>query len=111
MIITIKQRIDCKDIEIETCSENILTALGHDETLKLKAEHPTDSVHGSVTVIHHDLPDEHIIAIELYEKTEQPTAATIHGEIVGRESTLQACETMPTITEFQKRLKTFFPVD
>ena len=111
MIITIKQQIDCKDIEIGICSENILTALGHSETFRLKAEHPTDSVHGSVTVIHNDLPDEHIIAIELYEQTEQPTAATIHGEIVGRQSTLQVCETMPTITEFKKRLKTFFLID
>ena len=36
------------------CCNAVLTALGHSPTFKLKADSPTDTVHGAVTIIHCD---------------------------------------------------------
>jgi hypothetical protein len=36
------------------CCDAVLTALGHSPTFKLKADSPTDTVHGAVTIIHCD---------------------------------------------------------
>lgn len=36
------------------CCDAVLTALGHSSTFKLKADLPTDTVHGAVTIIHCD---------------------------------------------------------
>lgn len=36
------------------CCDAVLIALGHSSTFKLKADLPTDTVHGAVTIIHCD---------------------------------------------------------
>lgn len=53
------------------CSNALLEKLGHGPTFKLMADHPGDSVHGSLSVLHN--PGDHLIIIELYDQDEAPT--------------------------------------
>jgi hypothetical protein len=54
-----------------TCSERILSDLGNGPGFKLRAEHPSDSVHGSISILH--LDGNHILTVELYDIEDPPT--------------------------------------
>ena len=104
MVIVIEQNIDCENISLQECSDNILAALGHGVGLKLKADKADDTVNGFVTIIHNDRPLKHLIEIHLYEETEAPTAVMVRGVLVGRQTTLAKLKTMPTEKELSDKL-------
>ena len=90
--------VDCTSITGEACSDNCLTALGHGPDFNLKCEVPTDTIHGSVSIIHNDRPLPHIFMIEVYEEDEAPTSV--------RESTLARTAVMPTEQDLINKLET-----
>ena len=106
MIVTHKVRIDCTSMTGEECSDLCLTALGHGTDFKLKASSPTDTLHGSVSIIHNDSLLPHIFSIEVYETNEAPTAVTSHGITMGRQSTLARPAVMPTEQDLINKLET-----
>lgn len=77
---TFEQVIDCSGMTAAACSDNLLKALGHCETLKLKATHPGDIVHGSVSIVHNLPPLTHEVTVEIYGTDEEPNEshATSH---------------------------------
>ena len=106
MIVTHKVRIDCTSMTGEECSDLCLTALGHGTDFKLKASSPTDTLHGSVSIIHNDSLLPHIFSIEVYETNEAPTSVTSHGITMGRQSTLARPAVMPTEQDLINKLET-----
>lgn len=104
MKINISKSIDCVGKTSEACSDDVLTALGHGAAFTLKAEVPTDTVHGSVTILHCDPPELHAITVEIYEVYEAPPAISAHGLIQGRQSTFRRPDPMPTERIIKSRL-------
>ena len=98
--------IDCSAISAMECSEAILVALEHGTGFLLKTNTPTDIVHGSVSIVHTDPPEPHIITVDVYETDEAPTATMVHGELVGRKSTLKRPDPMPTEQAIKDRIDT-----
>ena len=90
--------IDCTSMTGEACSDLCLAALGHGTDFNLKALASTDTLHGSVSIIHNDSPLPHIFSIEVYETDEAPTT--------GRESTLKRPTVMPTEQGLKDKLET-----
>ena len=106
MIVTHEVMIDCTSMTGEECSDLCLTALGHGTDFNLKASSLTDTLHGSVSIIHNDSPLPHIFSIEVYETNEAPTAVTSHGITMGRQSTLARPAVMPTEQDLINKLET-----
>ena len=96
--------IDCTDKTSQACSDDILAALGHGADFALKADIPTDTVHGSVTILHRDPPELHDITVEIYEVDEAAPAISVHGMMEGRQSTFQRPDPMPTERTIRDRL-------
>jgi len=88
--------LDCSAIPVIECSDAILVALEHGPAFKLKADLPTDTVHGSITVGHNLPPEAHEITVEIYESDEAP--------VEGRESSLNRPGVMPTASILRARL-------
>lgn len=106
MKITHEVMIDCTSMTGEACSDLCLAALGHGADFNLIAASRTDTLHGSVSIIHNDSPLPHIFYIEVYEADEAPTAVTSHGVTSGRESTLARPAVMPTEQDLINKLET-----
>ena len=106
MIVTHEIMIDCNSITDEACSDLCLSALGQSTDFNLKAELPTDTLHGSVSIIHNDLPLPHVVIVEVYEEDEAPTNLTSHGITTGRQSTLARPAVMPTEQDLINKLET-----
>ena len=106
MIFTHEVMINCTGITGEECNDNCITALGHDTDFKLKALSPTDTLHGSVSIIHNDSPLPHIFIVEVYEADEAPTSLTSHGITTGRQSTLARPAVMHTEQDLINKLET-----
>tara|TARA_R110002051_G_scaffold121577_1_gene194715 strand:- start:24 stop:311 length:288 start_codon:yes stop_codon:yes gene_type:complete len=87
------------------CSDACLAALQHGLDFALRADAPTDTVHGTVSIVHNDPPEPHIITVDVYETDEAPTATMLHGELVGRKSTLKRPDPMPTEQTIIDRLE------
>ena len=98
MIVTHEVMIDCTSITGEACSDNCISALGHGTDFNLKASSPTDTLHGSVSIIHNDLPLPHLVIVEVYEVDESPTDL--------RQSTLARPAVMPTEQDLINKLET-----
>ena len=98
MKITHEIMIDCTGITGEECNDNCITSLGHGTDFKLKASSPTDTLHGSVSIIHNDLPLPHVVIVEVYEEDEAPTDL--------RQSTLARPAVMPTEQDLINKLET-----
>ena len=98
MIVTHEIMIDCNSITDEACSDLCLSALGQSTDFNLKAELPTDTLHGSVSIIHNDLPLPHLVIVEVYEADEAPTDL--------RQSTLARPAVMPTEQDLINKLET-----
>ena len=106
MITTHEVMVDCTNITADACSDLCLAALGHGSDFNLKASSRTDTLHGSVGIIHNDSPLPHIFSIEVYETDEAPTAVTSHGITMGRQSTLERPSVMPTEQDLINKLET-----
>tara|TARA_B110000977_G_C10861043_1_gene409781 strand:+ start:425 stop:751 length:327 start_codon:yes stop_codon:yes gene_type:complete len=106
MIVTHEVMINCTGITGEECNDNCITSLGHGTDFNLKAELPTDTLHGSVSIIHNDLPLPHVVIVEVYEEDEAPTNLTSHGITTGRQSTLARPAVMPTEQDLINKLET-----
>ena len=106
MVITHEVMIDSSSMTYEQISDSCLEALGHSEDFKLKASSPTDTLHGSVSIIHNDLPLPHVVIVEVYEEDEAPTSLTSHGITTGRQSTLARPAVMPTEQDLINKLET-----
>ena len=104
MRITHELLIDCSAMTAAEFSDKCLIALGHGPNFKLKADSPTDVVHGSVSIVHYEGCCE--ITVECYHEHEEPTACMSHGVMTGRQSTLACCENMPTEQMLRDRLDT-----
>jgi len=98
MVITHEVMIDSSSMNREQISDSCLEALGHSEDFKLKASSPTDTLHGSVSIIHNDLPLPHLVIVEVYEVDESPTDL--------RQSTLARPAVMPTEQDLINKLET-----
>ena len=98
MVITHEVMIDSSSMTYEQISDSCLEALGHSEDFKLKASSPTDTLHGSVSIIHNDLPLPHVVIVEVYEEDEAPTDL--------RQSTLARPAVMPTEQDLINKLET-----
>jgi len=98
MLITHEVMIDSSSMNHEQISDSCLEALGHSEDFKLKASSPTDTLHGSVSIIHNDLPLPHLVIVEVYEVDESPTDL--------RQSTLARPAVMPTEQDLINKLET-----
>ena len=68
------------------CSDACLAALQHGLDFALRADAPTDTV-------------------DVYETDEAPTATMLHGELVGRKSTLKRPDPMSTEQTIIDRLE------
>lgn len=88
----LRLQITCSD-PIE-CSATLLRKLGHGPGLKLMAETASDTVHGSLSILH--TPGDHTIIVELYDEDKEPTAA--------RKSRLASHPNKPTRDELLSRL-------
>ena len=104
MHITHKLIVDCSNMTYADFADKCLVALGHSPDFKLKADLPTDTVHGSVSIIHYDGYCE--VTVECYHEHEEPTAVMSYGTISGRESTLAVATNIPTEAELISRLET-----
>jgi hypothetical protein len=104
MIHVINILIDCTAMTPGSCSDTVLAALQHGSNFRLRADNATDTVHGSVSIVHHEPPILHEVTIELYEAAEEPTAYTEHGRLVGRESTLERASDIPSASTLKERL-------
>ena len=98
MKITHEVMIDASSMTYKELIDSCLDALGHSEDFKLKASSPTDTLHGSVSIIHNDLPLPHIFTVEVYEANEAPTDL--------RQSTLARPTVMPTEQDLINKLET-----
>lgn len=70
MRVTSQRILACPNGDPLACSEGLLTRLGHRPAFSLKADAPTDRVHGSLTVTHASPPTPHEITVEVYEADE-----------------------------------------
>jgi len=104
MIHVISILIDCTAITPGSCSDKVLAALHHGSNFRLRADSPTDTVHGAVSIVHHEPPILHEVTIELYEAAEEPTAHIENGSVFGRESTLQRSSDIPSASTLKERL-------
>jgi len=104
MIVMHNKLINCESKSPLDCSDLILDALGHSVDFSLKTETSTDTVHGSVAILHNDPPELHQITVEVYETDEAPTATSIHGMMHGRQSTLKRPDPMPTEQVIKDRI-------
>jgi predicted kinase len=98
--------LDCSAMLPTECSDACLVALQHGVAFALKANAPTDTVHGTVSIVHNDPPEAHIITVNVYDADEAPTAQMVHGEVVGRQSTLKRPDPMPTEQAIKDRIDT-----
>jgi hypothetical protein len=89
--------IDCSAMLASECSDKCLVALEHCSDFALRADVPTDTVHGSVTIVHNAPPIPHEFIVEVYEADEAPTS---------RQSTLKRPTVMPTEETLRTRLDT-----
>lgn len=96
--------LDCTSMTPTECSDACLVALQHGSDFALKANNPTDTVHGTVSIVHNDLPEAHIITVTVYDTDEAPTAQMVHGNLEGRQSTLKRPAPMLTEQEIKDRL-------
>lgn len=108
MIITHEILIDCSEKTPIACSDTVLRSLGHGPRFSLRADNPADVVNGSVSIVHNDPPDTHLISVELYEVKQLPTAYWENGELVGRESTLEPAPNRVSRETLIERLKATF---
>ena len=88
--------IDCSGIMSAECSDLFLAALGNGIGFRLRADNPTDTVHGAVTIVHNFPPIAHEILVEVYEQQEGPNAR--------HRSTLNRPLLMPTTQDIRNRL-------
>jgi hypothetical protein len=96
--------IDCTSMTPAECSDACLAALQHGSDFALKANAPTDTVHGTVSIVHNDPPEAHIITVNVYDADEAPTAQMVHGTMQGRQSTLKRPDPMPTEQVIKDRI-------
>lgn len=89
---TFNLSISCSDPI--ACSNALLDRLGHGPSLKLMADHPADTVHGSLSIFH--TPGDHLVIVNLYDQDEAPTDR--------RASRLLALQNKPTKAELLDRL-------
>jgi len=108
MIVTHEILIDCSEMTPIACSDDVLQSLRHGPGFSLRAEKPADVVNGSVSIVHNDPPEPHLITVELYEIKELPTAYWENGELVGRESTLEPAPNRVSRETLIERLKATF---
>lgn len=78
------------------CSDELLAKLGHGPAFRLKADTPTDTVHGAVMIRHAIPPDPHLIRVELYLADSPPTG--------GRRAFLKAHPSLPSDAAIRARL-------
>ena len=102
MIVRHELLLDCADLSPLACSDLVLTKLGHGPSFKLKAERPTDMVHGHVTITHHLLPLPHVIEVTVYEVDDLPRIEP--GQRQKRETILKRPTIFLTPTELKTRL-------
>lgn len=95
--------LDCAAITPTACSDLVLAKLGHGPAFKLKAERPTDTVHGHVTITHHLPPLLHVVEVAVYEVDDLPRLEP--GQRQKRESTLKRPAVMPTTAELKAWLE------
>lgn len=87
--------IDCKALTRAQCSDEVLTALGHNgTTMKLKADTPTDTVHGYVSIEWHQPPLSSTICVTHYDKDEASNGK--HQSTFKKHSTIPSAKTMQT---------------
>jgi hypothetical protein len=96
--------IDCSAMTAAECSDQMLVELQHGTDFKLRADTGTDTLHGSVTIVHNVPPEPHEITVEIYEVDDLPEVRMVHGVIEGRSSTLKRPTIMPTQAEINQRL-------
>ena len=89
--------LDCSAMPAAECSDTFLAALEHGPAFKLKADLPSDTVHGSITVDHNSPPEAHEIIVEVYESDVAP--------VEGRESSLKRPAVIPTSNILRTRLE------
>ena len=99
MHVTHQKVIDCSGMESAACSDLLLAKLQHGPAFKLRADNPSDTVHGSLTITHAFPPEPHEILVEVYEQGSPPVPE-------GRRSTLARPADMPTAAEVRRRLNT-----
>ena len=95
---------NCTSMTPTECSDACLVALQHGSDFALKADNPTDTVHGNVSIVHNDPPEAHIITVNVYDSDEDPTAQMVHGQLEGRQSTLKRPAPMPTEQAIKDRI-------
>ena len=76
------------------CSDIIVNKLQNELSCKLRAENKTDTVHGSVSIVHTD--NNHIINIVFYDKDESSNAEHL--------TTLKKLAKIPTELEIKKMI-------
>jgi len=92
---TFNQVIDCSGVTAAECTDSLLDALGHSDDLKLKANHDSDIVHGSVSIVHNSPPVAHEVTVEIYDADEGPNE---------NHATMVRCpEHIPGATELRQR--------
>ena len=97
LVVEYETVITCGAMTPAECTETVLAALGHGPSFKLKADTPTDTVHGSVTIFWKSPPEKSLIRVEVYEVADPPTG--------GRKSTLARPLTMPKVKEITDNLE------
>lgn len=86
----------------DQCSDRLLARLGHGPAFRLKADAPTDTVHGSVSIRHTQPPGLHLIRVEVYQADLGPRG--------GRQSTLRRPPgPLPDAATIQRQLETRGP--
>ena len=97
--------LDCSAMTAAECSDACLVALQHGADFSLRADTPTDTVHGTVSIVHSDPPEPHIITVDVYDVDEAPATKMVHGQVEGRQSTLKRPDPMPTEQTIINRLE------
>lgn len=73
------------------CSDAILVKLQHETAFKLRADTPTDTVHGSLTIVHGPT---HEFIVEIYDADESPNS--VHSSMFKRPATMPTEATIHT---------------
>lgn len=103
MIVTHERVLNCSGITSQECLAKFLTKLGHGLGFKLRADVPTDEVHGSVSISHGVPPAPHVLVVEVYEEDMPPEKPDRPGK---RLSSLKRPATFPSAQSIKDKLDT-----
>jgi len=86
------KKFDSVHKKLQECSNIIVDKLELEFSCKLRAENPSDTVNGSVTILHED--SKHIIDIVFYDKDESAN--------IERLTTFKKLKKIPSISDIKK---------